>query len=257
MDKRFIIGIAGHKNSGKSTVSNMIRYILEQGILNVSFKEWSIKYENANDDNCGTVINFADFLKDSCSIIFDIPRSLFDDRNHKDNKYFLIDSKIFVSEKANILNEYKVLRIEDFDNELTLADYIDFNKGKVAIKLRTILQYVGTNIFRNCINRDIFVNITINNAISIKNNYGYCIIGDVRFENESNSIKQRNGYIIEIKRNSIESNDSHDSEKLENINADIIINNDSTKFDLFYKVFSAINYILNQPSTGERKQITF
>ena len=93
-----------------------------------------------------------------------------------DNQFVLARDMIISSDYQSVIVGFlcECDNAKDFDDEVTLADYIDFNRGKVAIKLRTILQYVGTNIFRNCINRDIFVNVTINNAISIKNNYGYC-----------------------------------------------------------------------------------
>lgn len=255
MDKRIIIGIAGQKNSGKNTVASMIRYMLHVGILNATYKEWIIEYDREDINQCSTIINYADFLKDICSTVFDIPRALFDNRTYKDNKYLLLDANKFVDENAKILEEYKVLRIEDFEQDLTLADYIDFNSNLVAIKLRTILQYVGTNVFRNCIKRNVFIDIAISKAINIKNKFGYCIIGDVRFKNEADAIRRTNGIIIEINRATNNNLYNHSSEQLNDINAEIIINNDDTKFTLFYKVMSAIKIIMSESSTGEKKQL--
>lgn len=109
---------------------------------------------------------------------------------------------------------------------------------------RTMLQYVGTDLLRNQLNvimpgldNNIFINHFKLWYNKEKNSNTYIVIPDVRFLNEVNIIKELNGIIIKIERNN-NNDDMHISEKeMEQITSfDYIINNNSTKDDLYKKI---------------------
>lgn len=241
-DKRFIIGIAGVKQSGKDTVSSMLSYIISNGTYNAKFNTWLTKYSCNNyisDDN--RVIHFADYLKEILSKMFRIDIKCFYNVFYKDNVYYTVDKEMFIDD-INKLKNYKILTVDDFA-VAPLTKWCKESNGRVCFNLRTLMQYFATDICRNMINEDCWVNATMCNAIDIRNKYGFCLIPDVRFANEANAIKrQPNGYIIQINRN-INSGDNHQSELLLDIEPDFVIDNNSTKFNLFHDVVAIVEKI--------------
>lgn len=231
-DIRPIIGIAGHKGAGKDTVASIIvhRYLKPDSRYN----DWLIGYDGKTFDRA---IHFGDKLKDLCADLFNIPRLYFDDRNYKDNLEYCFDNNTFVNEFDNIIKEYHV-----FDVNENLSECIEQYKGKVAFKLRTLLQYIGTNIFRNQVYKNMWIKHTVNEAINMANRNGFAIISDVRFENEVKAINNlSNGYIIKIEREN-NNEDNHESENAD-IEADFVIKNNTSKFALFYAVNNILDII--------------
>lgn len=107
---------------------------------------------------------------------------------------------------------------------------------------RKILQIVGTQLFRNDLNKYIPELNELENTIWIHNfNLWYeknkdkkIIIADIRFIDEANMIKSHNGILIKINRGEFNYNDLHESEQeLSKINTDYIINNNSD-LDTYY-----------------------
>lgn len=82
---------------------------------------------------------------------------------------------------------------------------------------RLLLQIMGTQIGREIIHPNIWVNALFSEYVSYHNSrvniytLPKWIISDVRFENEAKAIKERNGIIIRVNRNS-ENKDNHQSE---------------------------------------------
>ena len=77
--------------------------------------------------------------------------------------------------------------------------------------------------------------------------YRLCIIPDVRFRDETEMIKKLGGIIIKINRNTENNdNDKHISECIDNIKEDYIIDNNGTKFNLFYNIFNIINTVYRE-----------
>ena len=235
--KNCIIGIAGVKGSGKDTVASMINYILHVGITKAQYSEWILRqvaYDALNKDR---ILHFADSLKDVLSIIYGIPRNLFDDRNYKDEYYFNLRSRKFVND-LGIRNNAYVITIEDL-NKLTINEWLSsVIQSQVYIKLRTLLQYFGTNVCRTHLGDDIWIKAAMNRIVDKAYTRKLCIIPDVRFENEANAIKCNNdslyGGIIRVIRNECKK-DNHSSET-QSFEADFIIENNGTIVKLFYKV---------------------
>ena len=124
---------------------------------------------------------------------------------------------------------------------------------------RLALQLMGTEVGRNIFHPDFWV-IKVENEIKTKR--GNCVITDVRFENEIQSIKKMGGVLIEIKRGipphwytiaeqankgfskaekHMRSEGIHEYEwKLIGCGVDHVIHNNSTKEDLKKQVFSCL-----------------
>lgn len=250
----YIIGIAGSKNAGKDTIANMINYIFKRGITKASYADWALqktKLINLQD----RIIHFADANKDILSILFPIDRMYFDSRKYKDEVYYNLTTGNFTdSIIAEHDKRYRIITI-DMLQEHSLNYIIQHNDSTYntkynAIKLRTLLQYFGTEICRNQLGDDIWINTTMNKATRIANSRRVCIIADVRFANEADRIRNVQddslyGRVVKIVRNidKTGNNDKHESEQ--GIDKyDYLIENDSSLMQLFYKVLDIIQQII-------------
>ena len=183
--KNYIIGIAGTKNSGKDTVASMINYIFAVGVTRASYGNYIIKKKHTYDFYKDRIIHFADGLKDALSIIYNIPRDKFDDRDAKDNMYYNIKSCKFVP--SNIVenkHNVEIITIDRLKN-FNINTILRCSENRlVYIKLRTLMQYFGTDVCRNLLSDDIWIRQTMNKAVNIAETRKLCIIPDVRFAND-------------------------------------------------------------------------
>lgn len=241
--KSFIIGIAGAKNSGKDTIASMINYIFAVGTTRATYGDYLIKKVKIDNTYADRIVHFADNMKDVMSIMFGIPRCVFDDRQKKDNDYLDYFNKTFVS-FADVIRDNNAFVIDYTkkpNNETTLADSIKFcieiNRN-LYIKVRTLMQYFGTDICRTFIDEDIWVRSAIVKIANVAAARRLCIIPDVRFANEAEAIQSVSeplyGEVIKVNRNNNKSYE-HSSEIID-FTVDFEINNDSTLIQLFYKV---------------------
>jgi len=116
----------------------------------------------------------------------------------------LYDSKSFV---FDILKETYHKKGKFYNKKI---DNLELNKNRYLTS-REIMQIVGTDIFRNFFDDNIWVNATLNNIK--KDSYPISLISDVRFPSEVNSILKNNGYIIRLTRDPNIGKDMHSSEK--------------------------------------------
>lgn len=247
--KSCIIGISGKKNSGKDTVASMINYIFATGITNASFRGWithKTSFDKTYDDR---IIHFADGLKDVLSIMFNIDRSYFDRREYKDGMWYNLKSNTFWH-KNNISTSINdiFIDINDLNKNQNINYYIKNHPNRqIYIKLRTLMQYFGTDICRNNIADDIWIKNTMNKAVDKAISRRLCIIPDVRFINEFEAINKDNesiyGLVINVQRNINKDDISHESEIIDLPSTAVIYNND-TKISLFYKVIELCNMIM-------------
>ena len=244
---KIVIGISGAKNSGKDTAASMIHYIFKSGITNATYKEWALRYEQTKFKP--PVIHFADYLKDMLSMLFNIDRKHFDSRVYKDELWYEVHGNIFVDKPKHDArfdkseDICKDVSIEDLQNT-PLAYYIN-NYQFVFIKLRTLLQYFGTDIVRNQIENNRWVKLTIGRAWTLARKEGLCLIPDVRFANEQEWITKTGGIVIKLNRPS-KSTDNHSSENMSDIKADYEVNNNNTKMVLFYDLLRISSDIYNK-----------
>lgn len=230
INKVTIVGIKGFKGSGKDTVASMISYILHDGIMKATYDTWLLYHKNDFIENDEIIIHFADKLKDDIAGFCNIERKLLDKQEIKENYYYNFKTGIV---STNIKDaDYVINNALEFDN---LSALLLLNTN-VSIKIRTLLQYYGTNVIRNHFWHKAFINYTMNKAFDIRNSKGQCIIADARFENdECEAIKQCGGMIIRVDRK-FNNNDNHESEQIKISQDDYVIDNTGTLVGLFYKV---------------------
>ena len=136
-------------------------------------------------------------------------------------------------------SKYAIIDI-DYLKSYSLAKAIKHNIGKIPIiKVRTLLQYIGTEIGRKQLFDDIWVKRCIANAVDVAEARRLCIIADVRFANEANAISNISndslyGGVIVLKRN-INDSCEHESENID-FTGDFEIVNSGTLMTLFYEV---------------------
>lgn len=245
--KKFIIGIAGAKNSGKDTVASMINYIFAVGVTRASYAEYLIKRTSIDNTYKDRIVHFADGLKDILSYLYNIPRNMFDERNSKDNMYYNLRSGKFLPDYVvENQSDTEIIIIDKLEN-FSLNVILNCAKDRpVYIKLRTLMQYFGTNICRKQLADDIWIRQTMNKAVNIAESRRLCLIPDVRFDNEAKAIECNSdslyGGVIMIKRNSCD-NTKHSSEIMD-FTADFEIDNNSTFLILFYKVLDICQKII-------------
>jgi hypothetical protein len=214
--KGSIIGIIGQVGAGKGTIIDIIR--------NLTNNPMQATWGNTN------ILNFGDNLKKVLSIMFNIKLEYFYDRKCKDELYYNIRSRTFISktedENSKTYTFVDHLRLNNINNRFYiyyngLFKYIDIvNDPFVCIKLRELLQLFGTNLCKTLFGKNIWVNSTLTNyKIDMVN-----IIGDIRFQEEIDAIKDiaPEVHIIKIvNTNSICKKYDHPSENILNLDADI------------------------------------
>lgn len=149
-------------------------------------------------------VSFAHTLKSTCINLFGLnPELVFGDDNDKNT----LTNVMWDNLPLEIRNKYS-------------------RSGSMTV--REVLQVVGTDIFRNMFDNDIWVKAAFNGLPDCD----YIIFTDVRFPNEANAIKAKNGKVIRINRPS-NAVDVHISETaLDNYEFDLIISNTGTLLDL-------------------------
>ena len=255
--KKIIIGIAGEKNSGKDTIANMISYIDKVGLTRANYKGWCEYYNKTkllDNKQINGIVHFADNLKLVTSIIFDIDVTNFHNRDTKDNMYYNFNTRKLIK---TLNPKHKEITIELLDKVCAdlanMVNSIKCNKHVPVIKLRTLLQYVGTNIVKNQLGANLWINSTISNVKRIFSNstISVCCIPDVRFKDEADTILNLNnhdykGFIIKVFRNPFNSTSYKHASEFINVPCDYEIYNTETTFNLYYKVLSIITEIKNK-----------
>lgn len=241
--KSFIIGIAGAKNSGKDTIASMINYIFAVGVTRATYGDYLIKKVKIDNTNADRVVHFADNMKDAMSIIFGIPHCTFNDRQKKDNAYWDYFNKTFVS-FADVIRDNDAFVIHDTDELYYTNPLSKMIKSAMKehrhlyIKIRTLMQYFGTDICRYFLDEDIWIRSTMVKVANIAAARRLCIIPDVRFANEADAIRFVSsplyGEVIKVNRNN-DDNSKHSSEAID-FNVYFEIDNNGTLMQLFYKV---------------------
>lgn len=115
---------------------------------------------------------------------------------------------------------------------------------------RSVLQFMGTEMFRNQISslipdigHDFWIKILEKKILSLSPNYRNIVISDVRFPNEVEFIKKYNGIMINVFRNNLISIDNHPSEQLiDTLKVDYYIPNNGSINEL-YKVIEKVLFV--------------
>jgi len=260
-----IIGINGKIGSGKDTVGLIIQYLVSCKNDKPAVGSWTINgFVNTSD---WKVKKFADKLKDIICILIGCDRKQLEDREFKKKELgkewdYYIFGKNFVS-KSEIIQKYK----DEWGSEPT--DYW-LNSQKVAMTPRKLLQLLGTECGRDIIHPNIWINALmseykpigyrekVGNTNRLEVNfvhgkmvgtptncepiYPNWVITDMRFPNELEAIRSRDGVTIRVNRQGYGTSmlalaNDHESETaLDGATFDYVIDNNSDIQSLIEKV---------------------
>ena len=220
-----IIAISGKKQSGKDTTAKILQFLAYVDQLHAQAKAQGETIE---------LPSYLEFLEFNDAVTQPI------------------QIKKFAGKLKNIVAELLSCNVSNLESE-------DFKNSKIeyistedkCITPRYLLQYLGTDVLRNSINKDIHVNLLLNELKSSQNaNILAFAITDLRFRNELEAIKKHGGLTIRLNRNEankIVSNYQHESETaLDNAQFDITIDNNGTFEELFLKVQKAYEVFRKQ-----------
>ena len=209
-----LIGIHGLAESGKDTVAKIIKEINSES-------NWEIR-------------KFGFKLKQIASILTGIPIEMFEDQTFK---------KSYLDDRWNILKKTDHTLIK---NGEAVNEYVE-----TKMTVRDFLQKLGTDAIRNGLHPDTWVIALFNDYKKIKNEDEEYInpnwlISDLRFVNEYESIKQKNGICIKVHRDVDESDylmRTHSSEtSLDGYDFDYVIDNTKSLNHLRDEVKKVIKY---------------
>lgn len=253
-----IIGISGKKQSGKDTVALIIQYLISINKDKPADGEWSINnFINTSDYK---VVRFADKLKDIVCMLTGCTREELEDEEFKNR----------ILPPAWTRFSYAIGHTRDQNDNIKmtekLCDREMYNIQKAInwqtayrheFTYRSFLQFIGTDLFREQLHYNTWVNATMSdykgrdvyegNRFVDRGIYPKWIIPDVRFVNEVDAIKSRGGFVIRInrsKQNDTNKMDSHVSETAldDYDNFDCVINNDGTIEQLINKVANCLKH---------------
>lgn len=220
-----ILGIAGEKQSGKSSTGNFItgyqmyknrvienfaidengslivptkrveggETIRGEGILDLArLDEGFIKYAQYNVWPHVQIFNLADPLKQICHLLFDLPLELL----YGTDDYKNTLTRVRWEDLPGIRQEF------DWNPELGEEEVLYFNKEDDPVKyvneeyltVREVLQQYG-DVCR-AFDQDCFVNACIKNILA--SNTGFAIVCDVRYLNEIRGLREVGGKIIKL-----------------------------------------------------------
>lgn len=114
-----------------------------------------------------------------------------------------------------------------------------YKETKFGPEIRRIVQRMGTDVGRNILGENIWVDATALDSLDPKGRY---VVTDCRFANEAGAIKDRGGQVWRVDRPGVEPVNDHISEiGLDGWNFDVMLYNDGTISDLVSKVWLRAN----------------
>lgn len=216
-----IVGISGHKQSGKNTVA-LIWQLLDfeatqkykevVGSKYISDVEYVLACLNGEEDY--------------------VPYS----------HYFRWEQKSFAYKLKQVVCTLTGCTMDQLDKEEFKSSNLPYTwtKGKGELSTyRELLQYLGTEVFRTHLHEDIWVDLLLSEySTNVMNrDPKNWLVTDVRFKNEADAINMCSGTLIRVDRDNAET-DTHKSETdLDNYVAlQYYINNSNSLEDLIIQV---------------------
>ena len=209
-----IVAFAGKMKSGKDTCAE---HLMKQGYKKISF---------------------ADNLKNMCMKVFTLTHT---ECYTQEGKERLLDLPI-VGQKHHVRDISIWLLTEcNWPVNLDHTDMMDIVLiGKEFNTAREILQYVGSEVMRMCIDSDIHAKIVKN--IIDKNGWTNVVIPDCRFANEVDAVESWGGKVVRLVRPETDHlAGTHMSEtSLDGIIFNNVVTNDSTLEDMCTRVNAVV-----------------
>ena len=211
------------------------------GFLPDNFEvEESDSYKKYREEEINLIRNkygFKDYGLDS-----PLPDELVENKEFETEDNMLYDSIVKKGIIDEIAKKYLAGKFPciDTDHSGLEEDYVT----KINLTPRLLLQLLGTKCGRNIIHPNIWVNSLMREYFCVQSDLApngidcpNWIITDMRFLNEMEAVKKRNGITIRVNRNLEESKDQHESEtELDNAEFDYVIDNNGTIEELIEKV---------------------
>lgn len=257
-----IIASSGKKGSGKDTVAKLIQ------CLTCTDDDWFkdnptevITKWGGNYDNLGEwkVKKFAGRLKEIVSLLTGISIQNLEKEEVKQRK--LEDWKVWKLTFPTEHNDFYYTVNKWFLTEDEARDFADdnyligFQLEEIVPDVRFLLQYIGTDLFRNQLHPDVWVNslfseykyshilsiidppITVE-KIANSVVYPKWIISDLRFPNELKAVQDRNGICVRINR--------PETDKLAGDHLSETALDDRQDWDWVFDNSKDLNHLLNQ-----------
>ncbi len=177
------ITLAGQKQVGKDTSATMLAEMLARAYVDGVY-----------------IIHFADALKKACHVIFGIP---LEDMETEEGKQKLTKVRWPDGYHVDTVS-YSVNR----DGEGVEGVIYYPSDSNPFMTVREVLQFVGTELFRNQIDPDVWLNSVFLQPWAEDD---VVIIADARFPNEV-ALGRENGLLIQVERNTGLVSDGHKSE---------------------------------------------
>lgn len=201
------IAFSGAKDSGKTISAKIYQYLYISLLWDEgpSFEEFK---DNINIIELLDGLSFATNIKKILSIILDIDIKYFNDRDYKDKFWFNPYSRSFISEDKlkERVNKRRTLVCQDTEQ----IKYNSFNDEDFFVRLRTIMQWFGTDVAQKHFGKNVWINPIINKIKDNPNNL--FIIDDVRFKAEYGACLNNNISVYKIINSKFNSKDKHVSE---------------------------------------------
>lgn len=186
-------------------------------------------------------VAFADGLRDLACFTFDMAPEIFTDRDKKESKFLYpirLDEEHISHMLNHIENTWAISVSKASKDKMLLL------VGTEMTTPRKLLQIVGTEVIRDCIDDQFWIK-----ALEHKiGNLADVVITDARFSGERNFAREKGALMCLVKRPSIQSNDSHRAENdLGNESEyNIIFNNDDSLNRFRIEVNGFFNHYLNK-----------
>lgn len=137
------------------------------------------------------------------------------------------------------------VRIVRYNDALAEDGYVAA-KAKYPL-FREFLQLLGTDVGRNLIEDNVWVDATIGRIERDGNADADIVFTDTRFPNEAEAVRSRGGYVVRIDRDGVGPANDHPSEtSLDDYNFDARVQNNGTLDDLAFDAAHIIS-VLGDP----------
>lgn len=267
-----LIALYGPAGSGKDFFCKALKFIYNKVVAQYysnTLEPVSPKYfqlfteffidEYKEEDDYVFRLAFADQLKESISVTFNVPLTWLHDSYYKDNAYINMSTlELYKSEEdipkgtdyiivsdelyANVMYT-NVFGGPSSDEDRTVKSLLGANR--VFMKIRDLITYYGTYVMRNTFGNNFWISnlfskkeFNLYNQKNMKGSPGYVlIVTDVRFQNEYEELKDKGAIFIKIESDFNEKSVGGVPESFyDNFTYDYIFENSKDEFKFAYNL---------------------
>jgi hypothetical protein len=193
-----IIALGGKAKSGKDTMADIL--VKRHGFAKIAL---------------------ADPLREICSEVFKMPYNMFLDQDKKDAPMDKIELDFHDIDK---IRHYVTEKWGYEVNEEAREDMENYH-GKVFKTPRDILRCVGTNLLRDHVSQELWLELAVSR---IKDAGGKVVVSDCRFENERDFFRKCGALLVLIKRNDNGNSEEHEFNLGSEDEYDVVFDNSGT-----------------------------